>query len=405
MNRLRFGTMMLPLHPVGTNPTAALERDLALLEHMDRLGYEEAWIGEHHSGGGELVASPELFIAFAAARTQRMRFGTGVVSLPYHNPLMVADRLVLLDHLTRGRIMFGVGPGSLTSDAAMLGISPSTQRPRMEEALSAIVALLRGDKPVTMETEWFTLREASLQIAPYTVPHFEIAVAATVTPSGPRLAGRFGTGLLALSATSPAGFVTLADHWTVWNEEARRAGFVVDRSRWRLVSPMHVAPTREQAFAEVDHGVREWIEYFRDVAGIPFVPPETEPANYARALVETGVAVIGTPDDAIAQIERLQTQSGGFGCLLVHSHDWADRAATFRSFELLADAVFPRFQGSADRAYASRDWVLRNSIKNQSDKRRALTEAIESYEEESGYRVAAADRFGVKPSTDKRSSA
>ncbi|HEV7720303.1 MAG TPA: LLM class flavin-dependent oxidoreductase, partial [Iamia sp.] len=137
----RFGIFLAPFHPVGQNPTLALQRDLELIEHLDRLGFDEAWIGEHHSAGFEIIASPEVFIAAAAERTRRIRLGTGVSSLPYHQPLMLADRMVLLDHLTRGRVMLGVGPGQLASDAHMLGLDTLRQRAMMEESLEAIVAL------------------------------------------------------------------------------------------------------------------------------------------------------------------------------------------------------------------------------------------------------------------------
>jgi limonene 1,2-monooxygenase len=197
---------MAPFHPLGQNPTLALERDLELLEHLDRLGFDEAWIGEHHSGGYELIASPEIFIAAAAARTRRIRLGTGVLSLPYHHPLIVADRMVLLDHLTRGRAMLGVGPGQLVSDALMLGIEPEQQRRRMEQSLEVILELLTSDEPITRDTDWFRLRHARLHLRPYTHPRFEVAVAATVSPAGPRLAGRHGLGLLSVAATNPAGF-------------------------------------------------------------------------------------------------------------------------------------------------------------------------------------------------------
>ncbi|MDX6232174.1 MAG: limonene 1,2-monooxygenase, partial [Nocardioidaceae bacterium] len=143
---LRFGIFLAPFHPVGQNPTLALERDLELIEHLDALGYDEAWIGEHHSAGYEIIASPEVFIAAAAQRTRNIRLGTGVSSLPYHQPLMLADRMVLLDHLTRGRVMFGVGPGALPSDAFMMGIEVTKQRDMMEEALEAILLLLRSDE-------------------------------------------------------------------------------------------------------------------------------------------------------------------------------------------------------------------------------------------------------------------
>src|SRR5690606_31997241 len=121
--------------------------DIELLEHLDRLGFDEAWIGEHHSAGWETIADPRLIIAAAAGRTRSIRLGTGVTSLPYHHPLIVADRMVQLDHMTRGRAMLGVGPGALTSDAYMMGIEPSDQRRRMGEALDAIMALFRSDEP------------------------------------------------------------------------------------------------------------------------------------------------------------------------------------------------------------------------------------------------------------------
>ena len=174
---LRFGVFLAPFHPVGQNPTLALERDMELLVRLDELGYDEAWVGEHHSAGYEIIASPEVFIAAAAQRTRHLRLGTGVSSLPYHHPLILTDRMVLLDHLTRGRAMFGVGPGALPSDAFMMGIEVERQREMMEESLEAILALLDGEGPVSRRTGWFTLNDARLQMRPYTHPRFEMAVA------------------------------------------------------------------------------------------------------------------------------------------------------------------------------------------------------------------------------------
>ena len=131
--KLRHGIFMAPFHKMDENPTLLFQQDMQLVEILDGLGFHEAWIGEHHSAGMETISSPELFIAAVAERTKNIRLGTGVISLPYHNPLMVADRIVQLDHMTRGRVMFGAGPGLLASDALMLGIDPSAQRDRMAE--------------------------------------------------------------------------------------------------------------------------------------------------------------------------------------------------------------------------------------------------------------------------------
>ncbi len=354
---LRFGVFLAPFHAVGQNPTLALQRDLDLLEHLDRLGYDEAWVGEHHSAGWELIASPEVFLAAAAGRTSRISLGTGVSSLPYHHPFLLADRMVLLDHLTRGRVKFGVGPGALPSDAFMLGIAPERQREMMEESLEAILALLTSDEPVSRTTDWFTLRDARLQLRPYQQPCFEVAVAAQISPAGPRAAGRFGAGLLSIGATSLGGFDALGSHWQVAEERAARFGQTMDRSRWRLVGPMHVAETEAQARADVEHGLADWVRYFREVAALQLAPSTDDAGELVDAMNASGFAVIGTPDMAAAQIERLAERSGGFGAYLVMAQEWADPTATRRSYELIAQEVFPRFQGTAARAVASRDWA------------------------------------------------
>ena len=357
---LQFGIFLAPFHPVGQNPTLALERDLELIERIDELGFDEAWIGEHHSAGYEIIASPEVFMAVAAGRTKNIRLGTGVSSLPYHQPLILADRMVLLDHLTRGRIMFGVGPGALPSDAFMMGIDTSRQREMMEESLEAILLLLTSDEPVNVETDWFTLKDARLQLRPYTHPHFEIAVAAQVSPSGPRLAGRFGLNLLSLGATSTGGFDVLGAHWSVMEERAQEFGQTVERQKWRLVGPMHIAETEEQARKDVEHGLVEWMDYFQRVAALPLAPDADTPEQMVDALNNSGMSVIGTPEQAAGQIQRLIDQSGGFGTYLFMAHEWADREATLRSYELFAREVMPLFQGQTERAVGSRDWAANN---------------------------------------------
>jgi limonene 1,2-monooxygenase len=357
---MRFGIFLAPFHPVGQNPTLALQRDLELIQWLDELGFDEAWIGEHHSAGYELIASPEVFIATAAERTRHIKLGSGVNSLPYHHPLLLADRFVLLDHLTRGRAMLGCGPGQLTSDAHMLGIEANDQRPRMEEALDAIMALLRAapDEPVTMKTDWFELRDARLQLRPFTHPHFEIAVAATISPSGPRAAGRHGLGLLSIAATTAAGFDALGLHWDVMQQRAAEFGQTVDRRRWRLVGPMHLADTEADARRDVEFGLLEFGRYFRHI--LPVSP--TGEADTVEDMIEQlntgGFGVIGTPDRAVARIQELVDQSaGGFGTFLLMAHEWADREATRKSYELFARYVAPAFTGQLVAPAASCDWV------------------------------------------------
>ena len=346
-NRLRFGIFLAPFHKPGVNPTLALETDLELVQWLDRCGYDEAWFGEHHSAGSEISASPEIFIAVAAERTRHIRLGTGVVSLSYHNPLWVAERIVMLDHQTRGRVMFRAGPGSLPTDGAMIGISQSQSRELLEQSLGVIMRLLTTEEPVTFQNDRWDLRDAQLHLRPYSNPLFDITVAAVASPTGPRLAGRHGIGLLSIGATSAAGFDALALHWGVLEEQARRHNKAVDRSKWRLVGLVHCAETMEQAYRDVEYGIEQWFHYFQDVAAFPqMAMPGSNVKEMIAFINESGFGAIGTPEMCTAQIERLRAQSnGGFGAYLMLAHNWANQQATLRSYELIARHVMPRFQG------------------------------------------------------------
>ena len=385
---LRCGIFLAPFHPTGQNPTLALERDLELIEHLDRLGFHEAWIGEHHSGGYELIASPEVFIATAAERTRHIKLGTGVVSLPYHHPFMTAQRIVQLDHITRGRVMLGVGPGALPSDAFMLGIDPADQRHRMEEALDVILELLRSDEPVNRETEWFTLRDARLHLRPYTQPHPEVAVAAMISPSGPRAAGKYGCSLLSIGASQAAGIEMLGHHWNVMEARAEEFGQVADRRQWRLVSQIHLAETREQAMADVEFGLGDYFDYFRKVAALPIVP-EGGPTELAAQVNKGGAGIIGTPDDCIEFIETLIAQSnGGFGTLLFQAHEWANTDATRKSYELFARYVLPHFDEFTRRTTESRDRVAANRTEQMGAAIGAIGAAMTEHAEEQAAKAA-----------------
>jgi len=340
---LQHGIFMAPYHDTNESPTVALRRDIELVGHLDGLGFSEAWFGEHHSTGWEVIGSPELMIAAAAEHTKRIRLGTGVVSLPYHNPLMVANRIIQLDHMTLGRVMFGAGPGLLPTDASMLGVDIKSQRDMMVEALEVILPLLRGEE-VTHRASWFTLNRARTHLLPYTHPHPEVAVASAITPSGGMLAGRLGLGMLCVAATETAGFDVLGENWKVANAIAAEHGRTMDPRRLRLVAPMHVAETREQARADVARGLARWCEYFDRVApkGMGGLVGRGDPADL---LVNAGRAAIGTPDDAIAMIEKLRGKQGEFGVLLLQAHNWAEWEQTKKSYELYARFVMPHFAG------------------------------------------------------------
>lgn len=378
---LKHGLFIAPYHDVTESPTIGLRRDIELVEHVEKLGFAEAWFGEHHSTGWETICSPELMIAAVAERTHRIMLGTGVVSMPYHNPLMVANRILQLDHMTMGRVMFGMGPGLLPTDAEMIGVDIKSLRPMLEEVAQVIVPLLRGEE-VTHEGSWFTLNRARTHLRPYTLPHPEIAVASAITPSGGMLAGRYGFGMLCVAATEAAGFDVLGENWRIAGEIAAEHGITMDPARLRLVVPMHLAPTREQARAEVAQGLARWVEYFDRVA--PAGMRGMGGGDPADILVESGRAVIGTPDDAIAMIERLQAKQGHFGVVLFQAHNWAEWDETKRSYDLYARFVMPHFAGTNRNRQASYNALAGNIDRLDGEREKGTAAAFAAWEAKSG---------------------
>ncbi|HLG68452.1 MAG TPA: LLM class flavin-dependent oxidoreductase [Acidimicrobiales bacterium] len=377
---LRHGVFLAPFHSLRESPTLALERDLQLCQLLDELGFDEAWIGEHHSGGLETIDSPEVFIAAAAERTKHLRFGTGVVSLPYHHPLNVANRIIQLDHMTRGRVMFGAGPGLLASDALMMGIEPEVTRDRLQQGLDVILRLLRGET-VTEGSDWYTLRDARTHLRPFTRPHPEVCVASAVTPSGGRLAGRYDLGMLCVAAGERAGFDALDTNWRIACEIAAEHGREMDRGRLRCVVNMHLADTREQAIRDVRYGCEEFIRYFNNNQPRFDVP---EGADYVEWVLEHDLAVVGTPADAIERIERLYAKQGEFGCLLLQVTNWADWPALRRSLELYAHYVMPHFAGANDNRAASYRWVTQNQAELVAKRVAAAEQMFARHEGERG---------------------
>jgi limonene 1,2-monooxygenase len=390
----KFGVFVQPLNDPKRDPTAALEDYMQLMEHLDRIGYDEAWIGEHHSGGWEMIGAPDIFIATAAERTKHIKFGTGVFSVTYHHPLILADRMCLLDHLTRGRVMFGMGPGALATDAYMFGIDPMQQRPRLQECVDVILPLLRGET-VTRKTDWFEMRNAHLQLMPYSDPCFEICVAGAVSPSGARLAGRYGIGLLTVSATTSQTFDNLTNHWDVWEAEAEHYGQVPDRRRWRMCGPVHIAETEEQAREDVAHGLRAWSFYMSKISSVQFAKSDGTIDEIIDSLIESGYAVIGTPEQAIAQLKRLSEGSGGFGSYLIIDSDWAKPEAKRRSYELFAREVFPAFRRNAQSRVWSQDWVVEAAEEMSPRSVAARTKAQTDYAEQVAARESATQPTAV----------
>src|SRR5260370_4275582 len=294
-NRLGFGVFLAPHHPIGEHPTLQFQRDLELAQALDELHYDEFWVGEHHSAGWDTMAAREMFLGGAAERTKRIKLGSGVVSIPYHHPFNVAQRIVMLDHLSHGRAMLGVGPGALPSDAVMLGIDPMTQRDKMDEGLGVILRLLNDEEPFSHQGSWFELNDAALQIRPLQ-EKIPIAVASPISPSAMKTAGKYGARLLSVASYSEEGLMALPTQCNFGRPSAKEFGQTIDRANWRIVMPFHLAESKEQAMREVAAGVQKWQnEYIGGLLGTPNRPTLPDGYEAAKRMSAYGCGGVATP--------------------------------------------------------------------------------------------------------------
>ncbi len=232
---------------------------------------------------------------------------------------------------------------------AMLGIDPMRQRDMQDEALSVIIPLLAGER-VSHECDWFGLHDAELQIHPHqeSIP---MAVASSISPSGMRLAGKYGIGVLSIASNSTEGLLALPTQWSFAEESAAAHGRTVSRGDWRVLMAWHLAETREQARAEAVDGLQRWNnDYNVAVLGRPDATHHDDKWELldnatAAGAAGAGAAVIGTPDDMVAAIRSLQELTGGLGTVIGFAHDWASPEASHRSWELFARYVVPELQG------------------------------------------------------------
>ena len=360
---MRFGAFLAPHHPVGENPMLQFRRDLDLVEQLDKLLFDEFWCGEHHSSGWEMIASPEMFLAAAGERTSRIKLGTGVISLPYHHPFNVAQRIVQLDHMTAGRVIFGTGPGALPSDAHTFDIDPMLLRDRQDEALGVVLRLLRGEPRFSYETDWFTMKDAQLQLLPVQ-DQLPAATASMVSPSGMTLAGKYGIGVLSIGSMASEGITALATQWDFAEDAALKSGTTVDRSDWRVLLNWHIAETRDLARDQARQGLQRWHnEYIVGTLQRPGTIAYNDPDEALEAVcggASKGVAqtaVVGTPDDLVAFIRKMSDLTGGFGTAIGFVHDWATPRDTANSWDLVARYVIPELNGYTQNLRQSQEFV------------------------------------------------
>ena len=356
-----------------------------------------------------MIASPEMFLAAAAERTKRIKLATGVVSLPYHHPFNVAQRMVQLDHMSGGRAIFGSGPGALPSDAYTLGIDPMVQRDRQDEAIGIIKRLLAGER-VTAKSEWFTLRDAALQLLPLQ-EDMPFAVASQISPSGMTLAGKHGIGVISIGSMSEEGLTALPTQWSFAEDAAKKHGKTVNRNEWRVVISWHIAETREKAREEAGKGLfRHHNEYIVGTLQRPGAKPFKSISDAIDQTAGTpgSAATIGTPDDLIETIKGVIKMSGGLGTIVGFAHDWANIENTFRSWELVARYVIPEINGYVAKLRESQKYIIEHREAFDRAGQAVMAKIMENDKAAAALQVTRSSRFAASnanaPDLDKEAA-
>ncbi len=345
---MKFSLFMMPLHYPTENPSLAFDRDISLIRYADELGYDEFFIGEHHTGGWETMPAPEMALAKASAHAQRIRLGTSVISLPFHHPYYVAERMAFLDHLTRGRAILGVGPCNLVTDKVLFGLADEKLHPMMAESADIIVRLLESAEPINYDGQFWKFKQMRLQLRSYQQPRMPMAIASSGNSLSLELAGKYGMLLLSPAGKNKRNNQTKVEQWNTVEAIAAKYGVQTSRDNWRIATCVYLAESREEAWRDVEESIKRDMEYFFAI-GLK-APYEAYPGQPAREITARSGAdrrdwIIGTPDDAIAEIERMQAELGGFGGLLLSTHEWASTEKLRRSYELFARYVMPHFRG------------------------------------------------------------
>lgn len=355
---MELGYFTMPLHPAGSDFSRTVKEDMEQIVFLDRLGFREAWVGEHFTAGWENIPAPDLFLAKAAALTERIILGTGVSCLPQHDPFMLAHRIAVLDHLLEGRFHWGVGAGSFIGDFEAFGINPKTgeQRKLMNESLEMILDLWSDPKPGARRNSRWEFRvpkpvgEAGLGVhsKPYQKPHPPIAVAGISAGSESlRTAGARGWIPMSINFVTPDA---LRSHWAGFEEGAAEAGRTPERSRWRIARDVYVAETAERAREDVIGGTlaRDFRDYFFKI--VPLIRNNLDLFKIDKSLSDAEVTMdymienmwlVGSPEEVARKIIELHEFVGGFGVLLVMGHEWKPLGKWQRSMKLLKNEVVP----------------------------------------------------------------
>ena len=352
---MQFGLFMMPLHPPHRTFSESYQRDVAQIVLADRLGFREAFVGEHFTERWENAPAPDLLIAQALALTKTIKLGTGVTLLALHNPVYLAHRVAMLDHMAQGRFQWGIGGGAIPTDVALLGLDPATLRARSAEVLEVVLALWASEGRFTFHGKFFDVdtpdfdpvKDRGYYMKPFQRPHPPIAVAASTPDSGSmRMAGERGWIPMTSSLLSRT---YLQDHWKLVEDGAAKGGRKPNRSEWRIARDILVGPTpaiaRERARSVLGRNY-EVHQRPNRLGSIQMTTTKLDPSLPDDAVtvdyLMDNVWIVGDASEVAEKLHQLYEESGGFGTLLSITTDADDASWDHESLRLLLEDVGPR---------------------------------------------------------------
>ncbi|QJP14235.1 LLM class flavin-dependent oxidoreductase [Starkeya sp. ORNL1] len=354
---MKLSLFMMPLHNLGRDYSTTLKEDIEAIVYADQLGFSEAWVGEHYTSSVEPITSPLTFLAHVAPLTKQITLGTGVACLPQYNPVLVAGQAAMVDHLTDGRFILGVGVGGLVSDMEVFNVEDQNRVEMMIESVDLIQKMWTETPPYTLKGKYWTISNEKYvwpdvgmgeMLKPKQLPSPPIAVSASSPNSGSiRLAAR--KGWIPVSANFVAAW-NVKTHWEAYCDETAKTGGVADPEIWHVARSIHVADTDAEAEAYVKKpgGTFDWyfdylLRIYKRVGATAavVVKPDDDPAAVDHVVQRDDFVIHGSPETVARKILELRDYIGPFGTLMMAAHDWQDKAAMKRSLELMATKVMP----------------------------------------------------------------
>ena len=354
---MQLGFFTMPLHPPGSDMAKTLEDDLQQLIELDRLGYAEAWIGEHFTTEWENIPAPDLLIAQALGVTKQMKFGTGVTNIPNHNPFYLAHRIAQLDQMSKGRLLWGIGSGGFIGDFQVVGIDPSTgeHREMTRKAVDLILKLWEEPDVGSYDhAHWhFNVPPSDdeiglrVHVKPFQKPHPPIALAGISLKSDTlELAGEKGWIPMSINFCPDR---VLKSHWASVVEGAAKTGRTPDRADWRVARDIFVADSTKEARKMALEGVlaRDFEQYFRRLIpkgrgmGILKKDLDMPDSDVTSEYMMDNVWIVGSREEVTEKLAALNAEVGGFGMLLAMGHEWLPHDAWMDSMGMLINEVLP----------------------------------------------------------------